>query len=100
MSRLFPTLLALSLATPVAAQTAQETDCGYQADVVAAVQAARLERVGERRVAAHINGTETGWPEKYDAVIPLVTPWVYQMKMSDVRSGDLGAAWKEACLAQ
>ncbi|QUJ75195.1 hypothetical protein KDD17_09170 [Sulfitobacter albidus] len=100
MFRFAPILVALTLAVPATAQTAKQTDCGYQADVVAAVQAARIDRVGERKVAAHIGGTDTAWPDKYDAVIPLVTPWVYQMKMSEVRSSDLGAAWKEVCLSQ
>ena len=97
MKRVLTTFVALSLAAPVAAQSAKETDCGHQASVVSAVQAARLQRVSERKVADQVKGA---WPDRYNAVVPLVTPWVYQMKMSDVKSADLGAAWKELCLQQ
>jgi hypothetical protein len=40
------------------------------------------------------------WPESFNTAIPLVTPWVYEMKMRDVKKNDLSAAWKEMCLAQ
>jgi hypothetical protein len=99
MVRVQSVLVCLGLAGPAAAASKAE-DCGYQADVVAAVQAARLARVGERKVAAHITGTAPDWPEKYNAVVPLVTPLVYGMKMGEVRSADLAAAWKELCLQQ
>ena len=97
MKRMMTALAALTLAGPLAAQTAKETDCGYQASVVSAVQAARLERIKERKVADHVTGD---WPDRYNAVVPLVTPWVYQMKMGDVKTADLGGAWKELCLQQ
>jgi hypothetical protein len=90
----------LATAAPVLAQTAKETDCTYQADVVEAVRQARIERVKERKVAAHVEATAPSWPEKYNAVVPLVAPWVYEMKMSDVKANDLGAAWKEMCMGQ
>lgn len=87
-------------AAPVFADAAKEKDCGYQGDVVASVQAARMARVGERKVAAHIADTAPEWPEKYNAVVPLVTPWVYTMKMAELKSTDLSVAWKELCLTQ
>ncbi|WP_299023967.1 hypothetical protein [uncultured Sulfitobacter sp.] len=91
-------LAASVSAIPALANTTKAKDCGYQSDVVAAVQAARVARVGERKVPAHLKDAE--WPEKYNAVIPLVTPWVYGMKMSEVKSADLAGAWKELCLSQ
>jgi len=102
MFRTLSILAALSaaFATPALAQTTKAEDCGYQADVVAAVQAARIARVGERDVAGHVAETAPEWPENYNAVIPLVTPWIYQMKRSEVKSADLKAAWTELCLAQ
>jgi len=90
----------LASGAPVLAQTAKQTDCGYQADVVNAVRQARLERVKERKVAAHVQAAAPGWPEKYSAVVPLVAPWIYEMKMSDVKTTDLGAAWNEMCMAR
>lgn len=88
------------MAAPAFAETAKEKDCAYQGDVVAAVQAARVARVKERKVAAHIVDTAPGWPEKYNAVVPLVTPWVYGMKVSELKETDLSASWNELCLSQ
>jgi hypothetical protein len=100
MVRLFTAVVCLALASPAVAAAAKARDCGYQSDVVAAVQAARVAKVKERKVADHVAATTPDWPEKYNAVIPLVTPWVYSMKMAEVKSADLKAAWNEMCLAQ
>lgn len=84
---------------PAMAASKKETDCGHQAAVVAAVQKARIDRVGERKVPAHVAANAT-WPDRYNTAITLVTPWVYEMKMREVKAKDLSAAWKEMCLAQ
>ncbi len=100
MIRVLRVSLCLAMASPAFAATAKNKDCGYQSDVVAAVQAARVARVGERDVPAHVAETAPEWPEKYNAVIPLVAPWVYGMKMGEVKKADLKAAWNEMCLSQ
>ncbi|WP_299151877.1 hypothetical protein [uncultured Tateyamaria sp.] len=108
MTRLFVTLFALILALPALAQDTAETpevdekvvSCGYQSDVVAAVQQARLERIAERDVPEHVLAQSPAWPEKYNNVIPLITPWVYEQKRKIIRNEDLGAAWSELCLQQ
>lgn len=100
MFRVLSVIACAALASPAVAATEKETDCGYQSDVVAAVQAARIARVGERKVPEHIAATSPAWPDNYNAVIPLVAPWVYNMEMRDVRQADLAAAWKELCLSQ
>lgn len=93
--------LVLSLlATPVLAADSKETSCGYQADIVAAIQQARLDKVKERDVPKVLAKGEPTWPENYNAAIPLMTPWVYEQRMREVRNSDLGAAWKELCLQQ
>ncbi len=84
---------------PSFAASKKATDCGHQAAVVGAVQKARIERVKERKVPEHVAAQAT-WPDSYNTAIPLVTPWVYEMKMRDVKSQDLAAAWNEMCLAQ
>tara|TARA_R110002020_G_scaffold67179_9_gene176507 strand:- start:38904 stop:39206 length:303 start_codon:yes stop_codon:yes gene_type:complete len=100
MIRLLTVALSVAVAAPAFAQSAKEKDCGLQADVVGAVQAARLDRVKERDVATHIaDGTPT-WPENYNAVVPLVTPWIYGLEMAELKENDLSAAWTELCLAQ
>lgn len=85
--------------SPLYAANDAQVDCTYQANVVEAVRQARIARVKERQVPQHVQATAPTWPEKYNAVVPLVAPWVYEMKMRDVKANDLGAAWKEMCLA-
>ncbi|WP_037307682.1 hypothetical protein [Ruegeria halocynthiae] len=93
--------LALAvLATPLAAAETKEQSCQYQADVVAAIQKARLDRVKERDVPKAVVDAGPTWPENYNAAIPLIAPWVYEQKMRNVRKKDLGAAWLELCLQQ
>ncbi|SMO49136.1 hypothetical protein [Ruegeria faecimaris] len=91
---------AILLATPLAAQETKEQSCQHQADVVAAIQQARLDRVKERDVPQAVADTGPTWPANYNAAIPLITPWVYEQKMRDVRKKDLGATWMELCLQQ
>lgn len=93
-------IAAAVLATPLAAAETKEESCQYQADVVAAIQQARLDRVKERDVPQAVADSSPTWPENYNAAIPLITPWVYEQKMRDVRKKDLGAAWLELCLQQ
>jgi hypothetical protein len=93
-------IAAALLATPLAAAETKEQSCRYQADVVAAIQQARLDKVKERDVVEAVAETSPTWPENYNAAIPLITPWVYEQKMRDVRKKDLGAAWLELCLQQ
>ena len=93
-------LIASLAATPLMAADTPEQSCAYQADIVAAVQQARKDRVKERDVPGAIAATNPDWPDNYNAAIPLVTPWVYEQKMKVIRKEDLGAAWKELCLAQ
>lgn len=93
-------LVACLLASPVFSAETKEETCGYQADVVAAIQAARLDRVQEREVPAAIAATNPTWPENYNAAIPLITPWVYEKKRKVIKNEDLSAAWKELCLQQ
>ncbi len=91
---------ALCLATPVVAQDSKEVSCQYQADIVSAIQQARLDKVKERDVQKTILASNPAWPENYSAAIPLMTPWVYEQKMRTVRNEDLSAAWNELCLQQ
>ena len=100
MSRLALFFVAVAMATPAAADQKKIESCGYQAQVVAAIQQARLDRVPERDVPAHILATSPEWPENYSEAIPLITPWVYEQKRRTIRNDDLGAAWNELCLQQ
>ena len=97
----FGVLMAMAApAVPALAATKKEQDCAYQGQVVEAVRQARIARVSERKVPEHVAASGPGWPEQYSAAVPLVTPWVYEMKMRDVKAQDLAAAWVESCLSQ
>lgn len=100
MTRHALTLATLVLATPVLADDEKILDCGYQAQVVAAVQQARLDRVPEREVSDHILAQSPDWPDNYNNAIPLITPWVYEQRRRIIRNEDLAAAWNELCLQQ
>ncbi|MEO9648883.1 MAG: hypothetical protein ABJ360_22860 [Roseobacter sp.] len=87
-------------AGPAFSQTEKEISCGYQADVVGAVQQARLDRVKERNVEKTLLAGDPSWPENFNAAIPLVAPWVYELPIKQVRNNDLGDVWSELCLSQ
>jgi hypothetical protein len=89
---------ALLFATPVFAAETKKESCGYQADLVAAIQQARKDNVKERDVPAAIAATNPTWPDNYNAAIPLLTPWVYEQKRRDIRKVDLSAVYQEQCL--
>lgn len=93
-------VLACLLATPTLAAETKAESCGYQAEMVAAIQKARLDRVKEREVPATIAATNPTWPENYNAAIPLITPWVYEKKRKVIKNEDLSAVWKELCMQQ
>jgi hypothetical protein len=81
------------------AASQKETDCGHQASVVAAIQQARIDRVSERKVAAHVTAAAT-WPENYNHAIPFMAGWVYGDLVSrkELHNQDLSAVWNELCL--
>lgn len=100
MLRLSLAVVLTFSALPAVAQSDKEVSCGYQAQVVAAVQQARLDRVEERSVQKTILESDPEWPANFNNAIPLITPWVYEMPMKDVRENDLSDVWSELCLQQ
>lgn len=101
MKRLIVALLAVSVALPLRAQEDEkEQDCRYQAQVVAAVQKARLEGVRERDLADAIARTGPDWPERYNNAIPIFAGAVYQLEESELRKIDLAAQWMDMCMQQ
>ncbi len=101
MKRLTVALLAVSVAVPLRAQEDEkEQDCRYQAQVVAAVQKARLEGVRERDLVDAIARTDPGWPDRYNNAIPILAGAVYQLKKRDLRKVDLAAQWLDMCMQQ
>jgi hypothetical protein len=96
---LFATLCVFASPT-LAADLSKEADCGYQSDVVAAIQAARLERVKEADLADAVAATNPTWPENYNNAVTVLAGPIYDLKRRDLKKVDLGEQWKEACLAR
>ena len=79
--------------------TAEES-CGYQADVVAAVQSARADGVAQADLGPHIEASAPEWPANFNAMIPLVAPWVYEVPAEQFADADLAELWRARCLEQ
>ena len=96
-----PALIALALTVPLTAQAqSKQEDCTYQGQVVKAIQEARLDRVKQEDVAAHIAAQNPTWPDQYNAAIPLMTPWVYEQKRRELKKTDVGQLWYQLCMSQ
>ncbi len=96
---MFRPLFALVLmTTPVLAAESKEESCGYQADVVRAIQQARLDRVKQADVASTIASSNPTWPANYSQAIPQLTSWVYDQKRKDLRKKDLGEILYQQCV--
>ena len=91
-------IAAVLLATPLAAEETKEQSCGHQADVVRAIQQARLDRVKEADVAGAIAASNPNWPSNYNAAIPQLTSWVYEQKKRDLRKTDFGEVLYQQCV--
>lgn len=87
-------------ATPAvaAADLGKEESCKYQGQVMAAVQAARLDRVPEGKVEETIRASNPEWPENFSNAIPQLTQHVYQMKRRDLKNVDLGDVFETQCV--
>jgi len=91
-------VLTCLLATPAIAEKNKVEDCGYQADVIAAVQKARLDRVKEDNVEKVILASNPSWPENYSKAIPAMTNQIYQLKRRDLRKVDMSAQFRTQCI--
>ena len=100
MPRLILAAAFVACAMPALGQTEKEVSCGYQSQVVAAIQQARIDKIAERDVQKAVLAKDPDWPENYNAAIPLIAPWVYELPMKQVRDNDLGDVWGELCLQQ
>ena len=97
---LLAVLVALATPTFAADEISKEDDCAYQADVVGAIQTARMDRVRESKLAEAIAATEPTWPAQYNNAITILGGPIYQLKRRDLKGIDLSAQWKEACLSR
>ena len=92
------TLVAALLAVPAYAAERKEESCKYQGQVMAAVQAARLDRVAKTDVEQVILDSDPAWPEQYSKAIPQLTAHIYAMKRRDLKATDFGPLLEQQCL--
>lgn len=81
------------------AASKKEQDCKHQADIVRAVQQARMNRVAERKVTETVLAGEVTWPERFNPAIAIFAGEMYKFKRRDLQGTDQAKAWFELCLA-
>ncbi len=98
MRRLTTLTLAatMCLALPAHAQSKEEA-CALQAEVVSAIQTARLDRVRQADVVPTLTAANPDWPEAMAQALPPLVDWIYSQKRRDLRDVDLGAQSKTQC---
>ncbi|MCD9148637.1 hypothetical protein [Pseudophaeobacter flagellatus] len=92
------TLAVALLAAPAYAAENKEDSCKYQGQVMAAVQAARLDRVSQADVEQVILDSNPEWPEQYSKAIPQLTGHIYAMKRRDLKATEFGPLMEQQCL--
>ncbi|MGC3936445.1 hypothetical protein ACOTTU_01420 [Roseobacter sp. EG26] len=97
MLRYVSAFVFLLTASPVLAQDDKEVLCGHQADIVAAIAQARLDRVSERKLPQALAENAT-WPANYNGMIPVLAPHMYGLKRKELRNTDWRSATFEQCM--
>ncbi|EAQ45690.1 hypothetical protein MED193_08553 [Roseobacter sp. MED193] len=92
------TLATVLLASPAYAADNKEDSCKYQGQVMAAVQAARLDRVSKADVEQSILDSAPEWPEQYSKAIPQLAEHIYAMKRRDLKATEFGPLLEQQCL--
>lgn len=93
-------LAALGLAAPglAATEAEKQAECAFQAELIGAVQAARLKWVRKSKVTDTLLEQNPDWPAGVAGALPAVTDYVYSIKRRDLKSVDLAAQTKATCL--
>ncbi len=86
------------LGTAAQAAGNKEEVCGQQGVLMSAIQEARLDRVRESKLEAHLYEANPSWPESYKVAISQLAPLVYAAKRKDLKNIDLGAQIEQQCL--
>ncbi len=76
----------------------KQAECGFQGDLMAAVQQARLDRVRKNTVTETLLAANPDWPAGAATAIPALTDYVYSLKRRDLKDVDLGETTKTQCL--
>ena len=86
-----------ALAFPATAKSKEEV-CALQAEVVSAIQQARLDRVRQDEVVPTLMAANPEWPEAMSDAMPQTVEWVYGIRRRDLRKVELGPVSEAQCL--
>lgn len=93
---------ATLLGVPVLAQdpdtAARDKACSFQAEVVGAVQTARLDRVRKDQVVDTIVAANPSWPAQASTAAAPVVDYVYSIKRRDLKKVDLAKDTFTQCI--
>ena len=100
MIRIAASAFALLVVAPaaVADEAQKQAECQFQADLIGAVQQARMDRVKQEDLAERILAANPDWPSGAQQAIPAVGAYVYAFKRRDLRKVDLAATAMQQCL--
>ena len=76
----------------------KEAQCQFQANLLSAVQKARLNGVSKANLQKVIKGSNPDLSDSVIATIPAIGEHVYAIKRQDLEQVDLGATTKTQCL--
>lgn len=91
-------VFALTLTPAFADEAQKEAECQFQADLIGAVQQARLDRVRKANLTETLVAANPDWPAGAAKAIPAIGEYVYGFKRRDLRNVDLGETTKQQCL--
>lgn len=100
--RIVALVCATLLSAPVLAQdtdtVARDKTCRLQADVIGAVQTARLERVRKDNAVDTVISANPSWPSDVETAVLPVVDYVYTIKRRDLKRVDLASDTFTQCV--
>ncbi|WP_299349734.1 hypothetical protein [uncultured Shimia sp.] len=88
----------VTMGTAPASAGEKEETCKLQAELMSAVQQARLDRVPESQVVDKVTEDNPHWPETLHSAIPAIAEFMYDQKRRDLKQVDLGPVSEQQCL--
>jgi len=79
---------------------AKRAQCEVSADLIGAVQQARLDRVGKRKAAKKVLESRSDWPANIGNALPTLVEYVYSLPRKDLKTQDLAKVTRIQCLQQ
>ena len=96
---LLPAALCLALAAPVPAPAQGAAGCAMQAGIADSLAAARRAGQSEPAAVRAVTGALPPDAAVLRPAVPLLAQWIFSLTPAQL-SEDVGAAYRDACLAQ